>query len=88
MSTHFKKPSQIIQPYFFGDSVKKTTCLWLKNLPLLLPTEIIPPDITTLSTGAKFSTWDYKISMNHKERSKLRSKTFPGIARAMAEQWG
>jgi len=88
MSTHFRKPDQIIQPYMFGDPVKKTTCLWLKNMPPLLPTEIVSPEITTLSTGAKFSTWDYKISMNHKDRAKLRSKTFPGIARAMAQQWG
>lgn len=88
MSTHFRKPDQVIQPYMFGDPVKKTTCLWLKNLPPLLPTEIVSPEITTLSTGAKFSTWDYKISMDRKNRAKLRSKTFPGIARAMATQWG
>lgn len=88
MSTHFRKPNQVIQPYMFGDPVKKTTCLWLKDLPPLLPTEIVSPEITTLSTGAKFSTWDYKISMDRKNRSKLRSKTFPGIAKAMAQQWG
>ena len=64
MSTHFRKPDQIIQPYMFGDPVKKTTCLWLKNMPPLLPTEIVSPEITTLSTGAKFSTWDYKTSLN------------------------
>lgn len=88
MSTHFRKPNQVIQPYMFGDPVKKTTCLWLKDLPPLLPTEIVSPEITTLSTGAKFSTWDYKISMDRKNRAKLRSKTFPGIAKAMAQQWG
>ena len=88
MSTHYRKPDQIIQPYQFGEPVKKSTCLWLKNLPLLKPTKIVEPEITTLKTGAKFSTWDYKISMNHKERAKLRSKTFQGIADAMAEQWG
>jgi len=103
MSTCCRKPNQIIQPYYFGDNAKKTTCLWLKNLPLLrfgqevqmafgeeIPpqSEIVEPDITTLKTGARFSTWDYKISMNHKERAKLRSITFPGIAKAMAEQWG
>jgi site-specific DNA-cytosine methylase len=88
MSKLYRKPDQIIQPYQFGHTVKKATCLWLKNLPLLKPTEMVEPEITTLKTGAKFSTWDYKISMNHKERSKLRSVTFPGIAQAMAEQWG
>ncbi len=88
MSTVYRKPDCIIQPYEFGEPVKKTTCLWLKGLPPLLPTQIVVPEITTLKTGAKFSTWDYKISMNHKERAKLRSKTFPGIAEAMANQWG
>jgi hypothetical protein len=87
MSTIYRKPDCIIQPYEFGDNVKKTTCLWLKGLPPLFPTQIVTPEITTLKTGAKFSTWDYKISMNHKERAKLRSKTFPGIAQAMAKQW-
>jgi hypothetical protein len=88
MSNIYRKPDQIIQPYYFGDKVKKTTCLWLSNLPKLIHTDIVEPEITTLKTGAKFSTWDYKISMNHKERAKLRSKTFHGIAAAMAEQWG
>ena len=88
MSTMYRKPEQIIQPYQFGEPVKKSTCLWLKNLPTLKPTKIVEPEITTLKTGARFSTWDYKISMNHKERAKLRSKTFQGIANAMAEQWG
>jgi site-specific DNA-cytosine methylase len=88
MSTHYRKPDCIIQPYEFGEPVKKTTCLWLHNLPPLLSTQIVTPEITTLKTGAKFSTWDYKISMNHKERAKLRSKTFQGIAEQMAAQWG
>ena len=88
ISTKIRKPDQIIQPFQFGHPVKKTTCLWLKNLPKLIPTEIVQPEITTLKTGAKFSTWDYKISMNHKERAWLRSITFPGVAMAMATQWG
>jgi len=88
MSNHFRKPNQIVQPFMFGDPVKKTTCIWSRRLPRLQPTNIVEPEITTLKTGARFSTWDYKISMNHKERAKLRSKTFPGIAKAMAEQWG
>ena len=88
ISTRIRKPDQIIQPYQFGEPVKKTTCLWLKNLPKLKPTKLVKPKITTLKTGARFSTWDYKISMNHKERAHLRSITFKGIAQAMASQWG
>jgi hypothetical protein len=88
LSSSIRKPEQIIQPFHFGHPVIKTTCLWLKNLPKLDSTNIVTPKIVTLKTGARFSEWDYKISMNHKERSKLRSITFEGIAQAMAEQWG
>ena len=88
MSTKFAKPSQIIQPFYFGDPVKKTTCLWLIGLPKLVPTKIVEPELITLKTGATFSKWDYDISMDRKNRAKLRSKTFPGIAAAMADQWG
>lgn len=88
MSNLYRKPNQIIQPFMFGDPVKKTTCIWSKGLPRLHPTNIIEPEIVTLKTGARFSKWDYDISMNRKDRAKLRSKTFPGIAKAMAQQWG
>ena len=54
MSSIYRKPDQIIQPYYFGDNVKKTTCLWLNNIPPLLYTQIVSPKITTLKTGAKF----------------------------------
>lgn len=88
MSSIYRKPDQIIQPYQFGHPVKKTTCLWLKNLPLLKPTQIVEPEIVTLSNGKKFSKWDYDIScMKHDIRGHLRSKTFQGIADAMAMQW-
>lgn len=89
MSSIYRKPDQIIEPYQFGHKVKKATCLWLKNLPLLKPTEIVEPEIITLSNGERFSKWDYDIScMKHSIRGHLRSKTFPGIAAAMAKQWG
>lgn len=89
MSQLYRKPDQIIQPYQFGHKVKKTTCLWLKNLPHLKPTEIVEPEIVTLANGKRFSKWDYDIScMKHDIRGHLRSKTFPGIAMAMAQQWG
>lgn len=88
MNTHFCKPDCIIQPYYFGDDAKKKTCLWLTGLPALVPTDIITP--TTVKTGhGTDSPWHaYTWSLPPKERSKARSKTFPGIAKAMAKQWG
>ena len=88
MSTFWRKPDQVIQPYEYGHSVKKTTCLWLNNLPKLKPTNIVKPELVTLKNGKTFSRWDYQLSMNHKTRAHLRSKTFQGIADAMATQWG
>lgn len=88
MSRLYRKPDQIIEPYQFGHTVKKATCLWLKNLPLLKPTQIVKPEIVTLGNGERFSKWDYEIScMKHSLRGHLRSKTFQGIADAMAHQW-
>lgn len=77
MSTIWRKPDQIIQPWQFGHGETKKTCLWLKNLPLLVPTNIV----------------DGRVARIHKmppspDRGKLRSKTYEGIAQAMAEQWG
>ena len=89
MSTHWRKPDQIIQPYFFGEPVKKTTCLWLKNLPPLLPTNIVDPDIIEYTYNTKASYWFYNTSFLPKEeRSIARSKTFKGVAKAIANQWG
>ena len=91
MSSIFEKPTQIIQPYFFGDSVKKTTCLWLKNLPKLNPTKMVDPgEIHITKSGRKMSKWYYDAlyCKTPEERRTYRSKTFPGIAKAMAEQWG
>ena len=89
MSTKWKKPSQIIQPFMFGDPFKKTTCLWLKGLPNLIETDVVEVgDLRTYECKngkkATFSDW---INKGGKDRQKLRSKTFPGIAKAMAEQW-
>lgn len=86
--------SQIIQPYYFGDNEQKTTCLWLKNLPLLIHSDQDglfdkkthvdkPQPFSILSSGKKTYFADGKT-----RNPKVRSKTFPGIARAMAEQWG
>ena len=77
MSTRYRKPDQIIQPWQFGHGETKKTCLWLKGLPLLKPTNIV--------SGREQRIW--KIPPG-KDRSKIRSKTYPGIAKAMAEQWG
>lgn len=77
MSTVWRKPDQIIQPWQFGHGETKATCLWLKGLPKLEPTEIVE--------GREQKVWRMPPGP---ERAKLRSKTYPGIAKAMAEQWG
>lgn len=77
ISTYIRKPDQIVQPFHFGDPFMKTTCLWLKNLPLLVPT-------SDLVTGAQKS-W---LMPDSKGRWMRRSKTYQGIADAIASQWG
>jgi len=84
---------QIIQPYMFGDAFQKSTCLWLKNLPLLKPTKIVSKgeffEWIDKKTGKKKRQplWFYKALKEGKDRWKIRSQTFPGIAKAMANQW-
>ena len=91
ISTHIRKPNQIIQPYMFGDEATKTTCLWLKNLPLLKPTNIVGKgDRIIFKSGKSHPKWYADAMANSKtieERRRLRSKTFLGIAKAMAKQW-
>lgn len=88
MSNQWRKPDQIIQPWQFGDPYEKKTCLWLKGLPLLQPTNIVEPEPRTVfSSGKSMPTW-YSKAAGKADRAKIRSKTFPGIAKAMAEQWG
>ena len=77
MSTHYRKPDQIIQPWQYGHGETKATCLWLHGLPKLRPTNIVE--------GREQRIWKLPPS---EDRAKLRSKTFPGIAKAMADQWG
>lgn len=114
MSTKWRKPDQIIQPYEYGHLESKKTCLWLKNLPLLKPTKIMEPvwwknpDGTDYrdSRGKRYSPTHYLMDRNQiarwanqtpsgqnklgpsADRAKIRSRTYPGIAKAMAEQWG
>lgn len=81
--------SQAIQPYMFGHPYSKRTCLWLKGLPPLMATEIIPEHQPYVNGGCKDAHGNYRRFQGRKERDqKTRSKTFPGIAAAMAEQWG
>lgn len=95
MSTHYRKPDQIIQPYQFGHHARKSTCLWLKGLPKLIPTNIVDPGKIDKNGFSRGASLDYAtdengkiLSWNDPRTAKARSKTFPGIARAMAEQWG
>lgn len=76
MSSRFRKPNQVLQPWMFGHGETKATCLWLKNLPNLIPTDIVEGRTQRLHLLPKTP-----------DRAKIRSKTFPGIAKAMAEQW-
>lgn len=85
MSTYWRKPDQIFQPYQFGDPFEKRTCLWLKGLPKLKDTNpVTPPPRQVLSSGKTMPRW---YSNCGGDRKKNRSKTFPGFARACAEQW-
>jgi site-specific DNA-cytosine methylase len=101
MSKLYRKPDQIIHPYYFGDETSKATCLWLKNMPKLKHSKhdnlfekntwVTPQFTEYVCAGGKikkFSTTADKWYKTAEERSKERSKTFPGIAKAMAEQWG
>lgn len=89
MSTVWEKPTQIIQPFMFGEPFEKRTCLWLKNLPKLNSTKlVIPPERIKFKSGKTMPEWYAKLwALPKEEREKERSKTFIGIARAMAEQW-
>ena len=81
--------TQAIQPYEFGHPYSKRTCLWLKGLPPLKPTEIVENHVPFVNGGCKDANGNYRRFQGRKERdAKTRSKTFPGIAQAMAEQWG
>ena len=90
MSTVWEKPTQIIQPFMFGELFEKRTCLWLKNLPKLNSTKlVIPPERIKFKSGKTMPEWYAKLwHLPKEERERERSKTFIGIARAMAEQWG
>ena len=97
MSSIYRQPDQIIQPWQFGHPVSKKTCLWLKGLPPLVPTDVVEPEIIHSKgksggySGASWNIYDENgkpIRYSDPRVARARSKTFHGIAKAMAEQWG
>jgi hypothetical protein len=89
MSSLWRKPDQIIQPYQFGHIEAKKTCLWLKGLMPLEPTKKVKPEYVTFKSGKRMAKWYVDaVKLPKAERSNLRSRTFQGIADAMADQWG
>jgi hypothetical protein len=83
ISSRIRKPDQIIQPWMFGEPFQKSTCLWLKELPKLVPTKVVSKgDFHVTRSDKKYPTW------YGNTKGKNRSRTFIGIAEAMAEQWG
>jgi len=96
ISSNIRKPDQIVQPWQFGDKAQKSTCLWLKNLPKLEPTDIVEKGefiefVSKKGVKKKQPKWYFEALKNAKtpaERRTLRSKTFKGMAEAIADQWG
>lgn len=94
ISTMVRKPDQIIQPYEFGHDASKKTCLWLRNLPKLKPTSFCEPRWVTDVRGKRLPRWGNQTDSGQnrlgpsEDRWKERSRTYEGIAQAMAEQWG
>ena len=89
LSKNWKKPTQIIQPWQFGHEANKPTCLWLRGLPPLKHTKIVGKgEFYVKANGSRLSKWSHKISGSNKNRAKNASRTFSGIAEAMAKQWG
>jgi site-specific DNA-cytosine methylase len=90
MSTIYRKPDQIVQPYEFGHPQSKKTCFWVKGLPPLKPTKLVKREkFYTAPSGKRYGQfWKDTFSLPAAERAKIRSETFQGIADAMAAQWG
>ena len=95
ISSHIRKPDQIVHPYMFGDKASKSTCLWLKNIPKLIPTDIVEKGefvewIGKNGKKKRQAKWYYDALAQAKtpeQRRTLRSKTFQGMADAIADQW-
>lgn len=97
MKRRFRAPDQIVEPWWFGDPYRKKTCLWLKGLPVLVPDdEVVPAGRVATGGGSwrqdraagRAAMSAYEDSEGRANRAKVRSRTFPGFARAVAEQWG
>ena len=89
MSTVWRKPDQYVHPYHFGDPHSKKTGFWLKGLPKLKHTKVVEPIMYTYKDGRKDPIWHVEsMKLPPTERQKVRSKTFMGIAKAIASQWG
>jgi hypothetical protein len=91
ISSAIRPPDQIVQPWQFGDPSVKTTCLWMRRLPGIFPTKVVEPEYVQSGTGRTWSKWWWESSLISRKdgaRSRFRSRTFQGIADAMAEQWG
>ena len=90
MSSIYRRPDQITTPSWFGHPVRKSTCFWLTGLPLLQPVLWVEPELDRFPSGNTQSKWHTETGRikDRIERSKARSRTFQGIANAMAEQWG
>ena len=89
ISTWIRKPDQYIQPFEYGHPESKKTGLWLKNLPLLTPTNMVEPIYVTDSNGERYNPRHFSNpSTNNPEASRIRSQTYFGIGKAMADQWG
>jgi hypothetical protein len=90
LNKNWRKPDQIIHPWQHGHEASKPTCLWLRGLPPIMPTAIVDKgEFYVKANGARMAKWSHITSGTRKEeRARIASRTFPGIARAMAEQWG
>lgn len=93
ISTRYRKPDQIVQPWMFGADASKATCLWLEGLPTLVPTVALAGRMVTLANGKTVERWSNQTDSGQNrlppspDRWKLRSETYQGLADAMAEQW-
>lgn len=89
ISSRIRKPDQIVHPYQFGHDASKKTCLWLENLPKLIPTQLIEPRVVNgkMRWGNQTDSGQNKLAPS-KDRWKVRSETYMGLAQAMAQQWG
>jgi len=88
LNTNWMKPIQIVEPYWFGHIFKKATCLWLKNLPKLIPTNLVTPTRSWVNSSSNYRPGCKMSNKGMHRNQKTRSKTFQGLADAMANQWG